>query len=522
MAKPFGRSLSDFCDQADPLKPAEALLRDCARTGQTADLRSLADRSVRAGFLRFLVLGGDDFAPVHEDGVTITGAEVADQFDLNESEAARSLICSGCIFEKGVFLYDASLKGLALIGGRVGPCPPQALTQNVASVAGSRLKCSSSIFLIGGVKLTHGLLFDSASIAGKLALDGADVRESGGRSIDLSGANIGGDLTMVADTRGEKKYGFKSTGEIRLNGTSVKGNLRIVGGSLKANGEALIAYGLTVGGGFYFQKLEDMSGARMTGAKVGVLIDDLASWQKGRGANKFDGFTYDRIADESPRSKDERQTWLDTQKPYVRKLNNPERTVTVFLEAPWQFAADSLEKLGLGEEARALRIETARRRIPGAPIAQQLYLWPYYIFARSGFSVQPLIGTSVAVLVAGWLAIGLGVTFGSFCAEGDLKDENGQSVHRLCPSNVGAGLENVRSRDFVVQDWMPSHDTAAPLIPALYSLENEVPIVKFSQAEHWRARFGSFAWAAVTFQSLFGTIVVTGLVALFGAKLFRQ
>src|SRR4051794_6355134 len=80
-----GRTLEEFM----PLLPAEALVRKAVRQGACATLakerpkhRTQRNR-VRGEFVRFLALGGDAFAPVHESGVDVEGAYVEGPLNLD-------------------------------------------------------------------------------------------------------------------------------------------------------------------------------------------------------------------------------------------------------------------------------------------------------------------------------------------------------------------------------------------------------------------------------------------------------
>src|SRR6218665_2537474 len=79
-----GRSLSDLL----PLLPGEQTLLLACRQGEVAVLGTsvpeapLATLRIRAAFLRFLLLGGDSQAPVHERGVQLVGAYVTGSLDL--------------------------------------------------------------------------------------------------------------------------------------------------------------------------------------------------------------------------------------------------------------------------------------------------------------------------------------------------------------------------------------------------------------------------------------------------------
>ena len=78
----FGRSLADFridgATTPNGLHPAEERLLDCAARGKECDIalgspreEAAPENTVRGAFLRFLLLGGDEDAPVHEKGVIL-------------------------------------------------------------------------------------------------------------------------------------------------------------------------------------------------------------------------------------------------------------------------------------------------------------------------------------------------------------------------------------------------------------------------------------------------------------------
>lgn len=73
--KPINRTLSEFSTRSG----AEETLLRCAAAGTWAKIQDQAPEErteaniVRAEFIRFLALGGDDDAPVHERGLFLTG-----------------------------------------------------------------------------------------------------------------------------------------------------------------------------------------------------------------------------------------------------------------------------------------------------------------------------------------------------------------------------------------------------------------------------------------------------------------
>src|SRR5712692_9237120 len=82
--RPRGRSLVDFGE----LGAAEKRLLDACAVGRIAQLAAKqpvaesVDNRVRAEFLRFLALGGDEGSVVHEKGVQLVGGWVLGDLDL--------------------------------------------------------------------------------------------------------------------------------------------------------------------------------------------------------------------------------------------------------------------------------------------------------------------------------------------------------------------------------------------------------------------------------------------------------
>ena len=102
----FGRSLADFriegATTPNGLHPAEERLLDCAARGTECRIASVRpekatpENTVRGAFLRFLLLGGDEDAPVHEKGAILHGAFVDSDIDLESAEAVRSFRLINC------------------------------------------------------------------------------------------------------------------------------------------------------------------------------------------------------------------------------------------------------------------------------------------------------------------------------------------------------------------------------------------------------------------------------------------
>lgn len=69
-------------------------------------------RVVRAAFLRFLMLGGEDGCRPHEKGVRISGAWITDVLDLEACLISRDIGLSNCHFEASPVLRAAIINRL--------------------------------------------------------------------------------------------------------------------------------------------------------------------------------------------------------------------------------------------------------------------------------------------------------------------------------------------------------------------------------------------------------------------------
>src|SRR5688500_12420086 len=92
------RSLASF----GTLLRAEEKLLNCCRGGDMATLakkrpvRPSLDNRIRASFVRFLVLGGDEAAQVHERGVRLRGGWLTGPLDLENANIKSYLKMIDC------------------------------------------------------------------------------------------------------------------------------------------------------------------------------------------------------------------------------------------------------------------------------------------------------------------------------------------------------------------------------------------------------------------------------------------
>lgn len=117
--KPFGRSLSDF----KKLGLAEKKLLEACRLGMPAVVgtgnrphEKTEANAIHPDFLRFLILGGDEQAPVHEHGVQIEGAWIGGDLDLAYCKVDSPLKLVRCNIDGAIILKGAITCEIKLSG----------------------------------------------------------------------------------------------------------------------------------------------------------------------------------------------------------------------------------------------------------------------------------------------------------------------------------------------------------------------------------------------------------------------
>jgi hypothetical protein len=308
-ARAHGRSLADF----GQLSPAEKRLLDCCRSGEKAaiadtcpEVPSDAD-TVRAGFIRFLLLGGDEQTPVHEHGVRLQGACVTGLLDLEAATAGLGLTLIQCRIE-GINAQQAHLKMLDLTGSR--------LTEGFQA---DELCCDASVQMTRGFHAIGEVRLLGAAIGGDIDCAGGRFENPRGNALSCDRAQVTGRLLM------RNHYGD--------DGAIVP----------------LIVEGIV--------DVSLMS--------VGSLCDDETKW--GGATLVLDGFTYARLGGAAPTGAESRIAWLKSQRsdflfegfmpqPWeqviavLRSMGHPDqaRAVAVAKQEQWQRSGR------LGRKARLL------------------------------------------------------------------------------------------------------------------------------------------------------------------------
>ena len=267
-ARAVGRSLSDFA----PLKPAEQRLREACRTGTVAIIahtrpETASDENiVRAGFLRFLLLGGDPTTPVHERGVRLVGAWIEGELDLENTATTSAVDCTRCHFIEPLILRRSSLPGGLFLQG-----------SKVPGIGGDGLVTNGSVFLRDGFQAAGTVRLPSAKIGGILSCSRGQFDGNGDDALLADRVAIKGSV-FLDDS-------FQAKGEVRLLGAQIGGNLECSRGQFDGKGDhALSADRVAIKGSFFLNNgFEAMGEVRLLGAQIGGNLECSKGHFDGKG-----------------------------------------------------------------------------------------------------------------------------------------------------------------------------------------------------------------------------------------------
>lgn len=272
-----GRTLDEFGE----LTPAEQKLLAACRAGEPAIIsddrpeKATDENTVRAEFVRFLALGGDDDAPVHEYGVHVQGAWIEGELQMRSAVVPSDLYLGACHFGFPPMFSNAR------IGGILG------LSRSwVPGIKGDGLRCEGSFLLRDKFISTGDVLLMDAQIGGTLDCGNAtfigNVLQENGRA--KYGHALSSDRIVVKGSIFLNR-GFNATGAVRLMGAQIGGNLDCMNATFdgKAFQEnegnieyhaALFADRTAVKGGVFLSEGFNATGmVRFLGAQIGGNLE---------------------------------------------------------------------------------------------------------------------------------------------------------------------------------------------------------------------------------------------------------
>ena len=434
------------------------------------------ENSVRMGVLNTgTALGGDSLAVkgnVHlRNGfravgeVNLLGAQIGGDLDcssgsfenpdLAESDGSRyallvaraevkgAVLLSHGFTAKGQVDIDKSRIGsdLDCEGGSFESRPPSGAKLRRAAVTAVGAVTNGSVLFRNGFKAVGEVVVQGAQIGGDLDCQAGSFGNELQAGVDGTGTALAVDGTVV---KGDLLFsgGFDAKGRVGLVGSVLNGDLDCGGSSW--DGE-LDMERADVHGIFFWTGIVNPKTAKLDlqGTKVGALEDDKQSWDEIAGL-QLDGFVYSRISG-GPKDAKTRIEWLSRQ--------------VDFSTQPYRQLAKVLSESGDEDGASQVLVEMERlrRKKEGEWFSSPLLRWTF------GYGYEPLL------------------SFWGLCGLSAL----GWLIYRRA---LNAGTMTPTDRDAYTE--FKKTGVAPPnyprFFPAIYSLENSLPLVKLGQADHWQ------------------------------------
>ncbi|MCP4562576.1 MAG: hypothetical protein GY873_23405 [Bosea sp.] len=515
-------------DDFRPLLPAE---EEIVAKLQSGEFDGLGDGArpmqpdpactVRAAFLRFLILGGEAGCRPHEKGVLIRGAWISGALDLEACRVFCDIGLNDCHFEAAPILRAAIINRLFLDGSRL------------PGLQAERLEARGGVYL-RAAEVDGVVNLDQARMGGNLECAGATMRGRGGyvllgrslevRNVLLHGATLRGGINLSGavlaadlDAAGATITAFervaleaselscqgsvvlrsaRTVGEVRLTGSVVAGDLDCSGTIVENPGAAAIeASRAVVKGAFFLRREARLDGMlALTGTSIGTIHDEAACWPK-RGDLLLNRCRYGAFID-GPVDSESRLDWLARQ--------TPERWGEDFWPQPYEQLASVFREMGHGEEASSVLVIKERLQRRARRARAENPLWRALLFVSDGilgitlgYGRRPLF--ALVWLVFFWL---LGVAVFAYAERQGAVMPNSAVVLRA-PEWTLCGIERGEQRQLVAsgasqglagsgqtqldcfrQRWEASSYPA--FSPWMYSLDTLLPVLDMGQRSFWR------------------------------------
>jgi hypothetical protein len=462
--KPIGRTLAEF----QPLQPAEKKLLVACRAGEVAKISEqrptevTTENTVRAAFLRFLLLGGDEHAPVHEKGVQLRGAWVADKLNMAGAQMLADVFLVHCHFFGVPNFMGASVQGSLDLSH-----------SKLTGFAGVMLSCDGKLHL-NGLQASGQVSLSGAQVGGQVSCQGAFFDCNQDTALSMSGAVIKGSVFL------DKKLIVK--GKVILLRAQIAGNLSCEDSLFDgANGTALSMDGVSVTGAWFFRNLKLVTGRiSLSSAHVGRLIDDEKSWCS---SLALDGFVYDSIAGGAPTDAATRISWLDKQEKMHLGLGKNNHQ---FRPQPWRQLIKVLREMGHEEDARLVAIAFEQRRRAAHLIAYPKLHWLFGKLTGYGYRPMRLLWTMLGVWLFCAALYWCAALHGVFAPSDPLVFQN--QKYEVCAPSYVAPASAVVAPVNGAGNWylcaaLPEEYSG--FSPLAYSLDVILPLVDLQQESSW-------------------------------------
>ncbi len=475
------------------IEPAEEEVLRLSASTEDLDTPESKDRpKVRAAFVRWLATDKDAAAHIDPLGLRVANATIASDLDLSfcklpfplrlrrctlrgkldiGSAELPALDLSDCTTEQGVtadglrtrgtvFLRGLEAKGeVRFPGARIGgdlDCSRATLTAEGDALSADGAKIAGGVFLREKFSCSGSIRFLGVKIGGDLDCTGAALTAEG-EALSADGANITGDVFL--------REGFSSSGTIGLLGAQIGGDLDCSGARMGAmTGEQLRLEGKLIWTGI---KDACISRLDLLGASVKTLRDDAASWPA-PGKLVVKGLEYGDLADHE----------LSTDENLSRSRMAPQRPLRARERIRWLSLQDDEDRLDpqawmwlaklfkeKGQDGDSRRVLLSYRLMQAR--AGKWYMWPIHV--PFGFlSWEPLLILLPFVLFFFW---------------GANTYQRAWDQGQISPTASDAFIQKPAGAS-PTQASQYAH--AYPVFnPWIYTLENELPLVKFGMDDKW-------------------------------------
>jgi len=501
-------------------------------------------RVIRAPFLRFLMLGGEQGCRPHEKGVRISGAWITEVLDLEACRVYRDIGLNDCHFEAAPILRAAIINRLFLDGS------------SFPGLQAERLEARGGVYL-RGAQVNGEVNLSQSRLGGNLECDGATIRTTRGFAltaqgievrnllargahlrggINVSGAQLAADFDCAGatvtspegvaidaseiDIRGSAVLrSARVDGEVRMVASLINGDMDCSGAVLGNPGQHALEISRTViKGAFFLRREAQVNGTlAMTGASIGTIHDDASCWPK-PGDLLLNRCLYGAFID-APVDAESRLDWLARQ--------TPARWGEDFWPQPYEQLASVFREMGHGEDARAVLIVKERLQRRARRARAKNPVWRAALTALDGVLAITLAYGRQPLLAFVWLILFWGagvVVFAHAERQGAFKPNS--AVVLRAPEWTLCGLDRSEERVLVAnrqaasglatggqtqlacfrQQWEAS--SYPEFNPWMYSLDTLLPVLDMGQKAFWRPNptepGGELALGYFYFQSIVG------------------
>ncbi|MFG2549867.1 membrane-associated oxidoreductase [Streptomyces sp. NPDC048581] len=256
--------------EINELTPAERMVWEAFPKGEAVDFRATegesaahgADwgeqRTVRAAVLKALLLDGPAVSG-EVAALKVAGARITGVLDLRYATIESVARLSHCHFDDVPDFSGAQLKYLNLTGSRL------------PGLAAARVRVDGGLRLTG-CRFEGPVRLGGAQVAGALYLESAEITAPEGDErpvLQLHQVTVGEDLCASR---------LRTHGEIRLNGATVSGSLRLENAELRHDGDFVLnAEALEVGANVLGRRLSAQGRIDLRGARIPGRLDLLYS-----------------------------------------------------------------------------------------------------------------------------------------------------------------------------------------------------------------------------------------------------